>query len=30
MELKGVGHIPHIQAADVFQREVLRFLRSGR
>jgi len=30
MELDGVGHIPHIQVPDVFQREVLRFLRSGR
>ena len=30
MELEGVGHIPHIQVPDVFQREVLRFLRSGR
>lgn len=30
MELKGVGHIPHIQVPDVFQREVLRFLKSGR
>jgi pimeloyl-ACP methyl ester carboxylesterase len=30
MELKGVGHIPNIQVPDVFQREVLRFLKSVR
>jgi pimeloyl-ACP methyl ester carboxylesterase len=30
VELKGVGHIPHIQVPEVFQREVLRFLKSGR
>jgi pimeloyl-ACP methyl ester carboxylesterase len=29
-ELKGVGHIPHIQATDVFVSEVLRFLKAGR
>ncbi len=30
MELKGVGHIPHVQTPEVFQREVLRFLTAGR
>lgn len=30
MEIKGVGHIPHIQTPEVFQREVLRFLTAGR
>jgi pimeloyl-ACP methyl ester carboxylesterase len=30
MEMKGVGHIPHIQVPQLFQRELLRFLRSGR
>lgn len=30
VELNGVGHIPHIQVPDVFQKQVLRFLKGGR
>jgi pimeloyl-ACP methyl ester carboxylesterase len=28
VELKGVGHIPHVQVPDVFKKEVLNFLRN--
>lgn len=30
VELNGVGHIPHIQVPDVFQKQVLNFLKGGR
>lgn len=30
VELEGVSHIPHIQVPDVFQKQVLSFLRGGR